>query len=85
MPIKRDVLKRINDTVYKRYPEVSGKRPTIKIQKGIVSGHKAMSLPNTYILTYSKKISLGNSRTTKRVVRVVAKENGTIVKISASK
>lgn len=85
MAISQDKLTKINKKIYKKYPEVEGKRPTIKLEKGVNSNMSPVNPTKTYVLIYTGKISYGNKHSAKRVVRVVAKENGQIIKISVSK
>jgi len=85
MAISKVTLTKINKKIYKKYPEVDGKHPAVKLQKGVNSNMQSVNPIRIYVLTYSGKISYANSHSTKRVIRVVAKENGQILKISVSK
>jgi hypothetical protein len=85
MAISQVTLTKINKKIYKKYPEVEGKHPTVKLQKGVNSNMQSKNPINIYVLTYSGKISYASRHSSKRVVRVVAKENGQILKISVSK
>jgi len=70
----RELQKIISEKVYRRFPEVKGKSPSIRC---LVSGQ--------YLLIYTAKDVTADGRPIPRTIRVVAKENGTIVKITSSK
>lgn len=75
------ILSSICKQVYQKYPEVSGADPKITVQKSPAGG-KAES---SYLLTFKGSATGADGKKISSVVRVVANENGKILKISSSK
>lgn len=67
------LVKKINQQVYKRFPELRGANP--KIQK----------LDKNILLIYQSRVRLPDDHLINRTIRVVADEQGEIVKMSTSK
>jgi hypothetical protein len=76
-------IKSISNQVYRRFPELDGSRPKIRLQ----SVPKAKSAPPApkYLLTYQGKAKSSNGRTILRLVRVIADAKGKILKITTSR
>lgn len=70
-------LQKIEDRIYRQFPEVAGKRPKVTQQK---SGRAA-----NYLLTFSGRADGPGGRSIARTVRVVADEGGRILKVSTSR
>ncbi len=67
-------LKNICEKIYKRFPEVHNKKPSVKEQ------------PNgQYLLIFRGKGSASDGNTIPRIVRVVASASGKIIKTSTSR
>ncbi len=75
--IDSDILSKICSQVYSRFPEVNGVRPKVQSQS------KSGDINYLLIFTGSAKSSSGTVLS--RVVRVVASENGKIIKVTTSK
>lgn len=69
---------RISKEVARSFPEMKGVRPTVKPQGTRGNGQ-------LYLLVYKGQAELPGGRTMKRIVRVVADENGSIIRISTSR
>jgi hypothetical protein len=72
MPLESSVLEKINQRVFRDYPEMHGARPAVS-----ASGSQ-------YTLVYKAKVQTP-AGTMARVVRVTADEHGRIIKLSTSK
>ncbi|NIM92634.1 MAG: hypothetical protein GTO18_02825 [Anaerolineales bacterium] len=68
---------KISRKVSKQFPEMKGVRPTVRRENG--KGEPS------YVLTYKGKIELPGGRKMNRIVRVVANENGKVLRMSTSK
>lgn len=76
-------IKSISNQVYKRFPELDGSRPKVRLQ----STPKAKSTPAApkYLLTYQGKAKSPSGKTILRLVRVIADAQGKILKITTSR
>ncbi len=79
----QEIKKNINSKVYRRFPEVKGNEPTVRLQNN--PDHGSSSSPRTYLLIYSGNIQISENNSISRIVRVVASETGKIIKISTSR
>lgn len=77
--MERDALARVSAEVTRSFPEMAGVRPSVRRQEAPRTG-----VPQ-YLLIYKGSGELPGGRTISRVVRVVADEDGRIVRISTSK
>lgn len=68
---------RISRHVFRSFPEMKGVRPTVKRQPG---GNGAQ-----FLLVYKGQAALPGGRRMMRIVRVVADERGSIVRMSTSR
>jgi len=75
--MKREMINSVNLKIYRQFPEVKGKSPKVSLQTS--------SSMKTYLLIYSGKSKTSDNKSISRVVRVVANENGKIIKISTSR
>lgn len=74
-------LKSISSQVSRKFPEVSGARPSVKRQ----TKSKSKSSPMTYLITYRGKSKAADGKSIPRIVRVTANDSGKILKISTSR
>jgi hypothetical protein len=74
-------IKLISEEVYRRFPEVKGASPKIQRQS---SGKQGMDQQN-YVLIYQARVAISSEKSFDRIVRVVATENGKIVKMTTSR
>jgi hypothetical protein len=77
--VDRDVVDKINRKVAKQHPEMKGVHPTVRREPKSKRGGV------TYSLTYKGQANLPGGQKLKRVVRVVATEEGRILRMSTSK
>lgn len=81
-------LKKVSDQVYKRFPEVSGVKPSIRKQTGSQkskqTGNSGTNISN-FLLTFRGKVDLGNGKKMDRWVRVVVDNRGKIIKMTTSR
>jgi hypothetical protein len=70
-------IQRIEEQIYRRFPEVAGSRPKVTQQKSARAAN--------YLLTFRGHGSGPGGRNIQRTVRVVADERGKILKVSTSR
>jgi hypothetical protein len=68
------IINSISQQVYQRFPEVKGSSPKVESQE---SGR--------VLLVYSGSATAANGHSIQRIVRVVAAENGKIIKMTTSR
>jgi hypothetical protein len=73
--LSEEVVRQINQQVYRKFPEIKGAQPTQK---------RAPSGPNV-ILTYRHELTTEDGQTIERVVRATVAPDGQVVKISTSR
>jgi hypothetical protein len=78
----KEQIQAISKVIYRRFPEFAGTQPKIQPQR-LASGKPGES-NGTYLLTFQKKANLPGNKTLSRWVRVVANEQGKILKITTS-
>jgi hypothetical protein len=72
--MEHETLEKICEKIYKRFPEVHNKKPSVKEQ------------PNgQYLLIFRGKGTTPDGHTIPRTVRVVASNSGKIIKTSTSR
>jgi hypothetical protein len=76
------LIKNISQDVYRRFPEFAGIQPKVRAQ---TTQSKTSERPQTYLLTYNSRVSLPDHKTLPRWVRVVANEQGKILKVTTSR
>jgi hypothetical protein len=79
--MKSSALSTVRKEVYRRFPEFSGVRPKVQTQRS----SSAKNGDKTYLLTFKTKADLPGNKSMPRWVRIVANENGKILKISTSR
>ncbi len=78
-----DVIHTINQEIYRRFPEVKGKKPRVQPQS--IASTRQIAKAKTYLLIYQGQVVTADRKTMPRMVRVVADEQGKILKISTSR
>jgi len=68
------ILANVCDQVYRRFPEVSGKRPTVQNRPG-----------SQFLLIFRGVSRSADGRSIAHTIRVVASEAGKIIKITSSR
>lgn len=76
------LVKKISNHIYRQFPEMEGKNPKVRMQTGS-SGQIRPAKP-TFLLTYNTRLKINGDKTISRTVRVVADNNGKIIKVSTS-
>ncbi len=71
----------IKQQIYRQFPEVSGEEPSIKAQ----AGAKSPGQSATYLITFKGRVAQPSGPTFNRSVRVVADDNGRILKVTTSR
>lgn len=79
-----ETVSRIAAQVYKKFPDVKGKKPRIRAQNAN-GGAKSKKQTNTFLLTFRGFGSGPGGKKIPRLVRVVASNNGKILKVSTSR
>ena len=74
----REAISRVIKQVVKTFPEMTGVKPAVKEQSAPNGGEQ-------YLLTFKGKAALPGGRELTRIVRVVADERGSILRISTSR
>jgi hypothetical protein len=77
--MNRDAVEKVNRKVTKQFPEFKSVRPSVRSQS------KSTNRVQKFTLTYKGKAALPNGRMISRIVRVVADENGKVIRMSTSK
>ncbi len=77
------IVTSISKQVYRRFPEVNGKKPKIRKQPLPKSGPPNKT--RNFLLTYRGKVVGPGGRTIPRLIRVVANPHGKILKMSTSR
>lgn len=79
----KKTIKKINQTVYRQFPELNGKNPSVRFRK--TTSGKTNEGSGNYTLTYKKTAKVQGSKNLNILIRVVCTETGRILKISSSK
>lgn len=71
--MNKKAVERIIKTVVEQFPEMEGVRPTVKPEK------------DQFVVTFKGAAELPDGKSMKRIVRIVADENGVVVRMSTSR
>jgi hypothetical protein len=71
----------ISQQIYRQFPGVSGGAPSVKAQPG----PKSTGVDSTYLLTFKGRAGSSDGPAFNRSVRVVATDQGRILKVTTSK
>jgi hypothetical protein len=75
--MKQNIKSKISQQVSRSFPEMRGVRPSVKRQ--------GKGKDEQYLLVYQGKAELPGGRSINRIVRVVADERGSILRMSTSR
>ena len=78
-----EVIQIVNKEIYRRFPEVNGKKPKVVQQQ--LSQARSIGKQPTYLLTYQSRVKLQNNKSLPYWVRVVVNTQGKILKLSTSR
>ena len=76
------LVKSISMQIYRRFPEVKGCTPKVRLQS---SAQPKSIASSRYLLTFNGKAESPNGKLIPRVVRVIANADGKIIKITTSR
>ena len=79
--MEKELVKKISKSVYKKFPELDGKKPKVKPEPQA----KSFRAENKFILTYKGFAIDQSGRKFPRNVRVVADQKGKILRMSTSR
>ncbi len=82
----KKALEKVTHQIHRKYPEFSGCQPKVRRQRTSQT-HTNTSEP-TYLLTFKTSAQVASSsgeKTISRSLRVVANDNGKIIKVSTSR
>jgi hypothetical protein len=71
----------IKQQIYRQFPEVSGQEPNVKTQASAKTPGNAPS----YLITFKGRVTQPSGPTFSRTVRVVANNDGRILKVTTSR
>jgi len=71
----------IKQQIYRQFPEVAGEEPSVKAQ----AGAKSTGQSATYLITFKGRVVQPSGPSFNRSVRVVADDNGRILKVTTSR
>jgi hypothetical protein len=74
-------LKSISSQIYRRFPEVAGSQPKIRLQ----SGAQPAGSSQTFVITFRGTATASNGKSIPRLVRVTANAQGKILKVTTSR
>ncbi|HBO34109.1 MAG TPA: hypothetical protein DD636_05140 [Anaerolineaceae bacterium] len=72
--MKAEAIRNVTEKVVKKHPKLAGKTPKV-----------SMLSPGNYLLQYSFSDDLPNGKSISQTIRVVADEEGNIIKMSSSR
>jgi len=78
--LKSKLIDKVNREVYRKHPDVKGKKPQVKKRSGSGGGES-----EGYLLIYRAKGEGPGGKKLNRVVRAVVDDQGRIKKLSTSK
>jgi hypothetical protein len=76
--MEKSLISKLTRSVTRKYPEMASSKPSVRKQSKPGGGIQ-------FLLTYKGKARLPGGRTMSRIVRVVADENGRLIRMSSSK
>lgn len=71
----------IKQQIYRQFPEVFGEEPSVKPQAGAKSAGRSA----TYLIIFKGRVDQASGLSFNRSVRVVADDNGRILKVTTSR
>jgi hypothetical protein len=82
MNMNQNQINKISEEIYRRFPEVNGKKP--QVNKRQFAKKRSILRSNTYSLTYRGQSKTLLNKTIPFYVRAIVNENGKILKITMS-
>jgi len=81
--MKKELIQAVSRKVYRRFPEVRGKKP--KVQMCNSPRGRSILRSHAYLLTFRSHATTSTGKTLPYYVRVVVNEEGKILKITMSR
>ena len=81
--MKDRIIQKVAKQVYKNFPEVSGTKPAIHQQN--IPQAKSRNASQTYVLVFKTSVSNAKGQLMPRQVRVIANDQGQILRMSTSR
>jgi hypothetical protein len=81
--MNQSLVDKINREIYRRFPEFAGIKP--KVQRQSAAQAKTITATPTYLLTFQSRAEAPGNKSMSRWVRVVANEDGKILKVTTSR
>jgi hypothetical protein len=75
--MESDIMDKVCQQVYRKFPEVNGIKPSIKSQPSDEGQH--------YLLTFKGNATTPDGKILPRIVRVVANDKGKLIKLTTSR
>ncbi len=74
--MKKEAVEKVTHKVVRQFPEMEGIEPAVKSEQGG---------DDRYLMTYKGAFALPDGNTMKRIVHVVASEQGDVIRMSTSR
>ncbi len=74
--MKKEAVEKVTHKVVRQFPEMEGIDPAVKSEQ---------SGDDRYLMTYKRAFDLPDGNTMKRIVHVVASEQGDVIRMSTSR
>ncbi len=74
--MKKEAVEKVTHKVVRQFPEMEGIEPAVKSEQGG---------DDRYLMTYKGAFDLPDGNTMKRIVHVVASEQGDVIRMSTSR
>ena len=74
--MKTEAVQKVSHKVVRQFPEMEGIKPAVKSEKGS---------DDRFLMTYKGAFDLPDGNTMKRIVHVVASEEGDVIRMSTSR
>jgi hypothetical protein len=75
------IISNIKREIYRQFPEIAGEEPSVKPQASAKSAGQTAK----YLITFKGRVAQTSGPTFSRSVRVVADDNGRILKVTTSR
>ena len=81
------LLQNVSQEIYRRFPELLGRRPRVQAVKPGQNRDNGGSIPGDakHLLVYSGRVATSTGKQMPLIVRVVINEQGKILKVSSSR
>jgi hypothetical protein len=77
--MKKEILQKVSQNIYRRFPELKGRKPRVQRQPNRNTG------ASNYMLIFRGQVNTADNRILPRWVRVLVNERGKILRITTSR